>query len=84
MRIAIDAMGGDYGPEVVIPGAFTGARDHGVGLILVGRPETIRPIIAKTDTAGVALAMRTSTGSSCSAAAQAASVIKVKQEIIEV
>jgi glycerol-3-phosphate acyltransferase PlsX len=42
MRIAIDAMGGDCGPRVVIAGALAAARDLPIGLVLVGRPAEIR------------------------------------------
>jgi glycerol-3-phosphate acyltransferase PlsX len=36
MRIAVDAMGGDYGPAVVVEGAVVAARDYGLSTILVG------------------------------------------------
>lgn len=53
MRIAIDAVGGDHGPGVVIPGAVAGARRFGVGLLLAGPEGTIRRALAGIDTAGV-------------------------------
>ena len=34
--IAVDAMGGDIGPSVTIPGALAAARQTGVSLLLVG------------------------------------------------
>ena len=55
MRIAVDAMGGDHGPSVVIPGAVTGARNHGAGLILVGNSSEINAILKNTDHTGVDL-----------------------------
>ncbi|MFN8594503.1 MAG: phosphate acyltransferase PlsX [Thermomicrobiales bacterium] len=39
MRIAVDAAGGDHGPDVVVPGAVAGARRFGVALLLTG-PKT--------------------------------------------
>src|SRR5438477_436114 len=36
MRIAIDAMGGDAGPSVIVDGALVAARHLQVGLLLVG------------------------------------------------
>ncbi len=36
MRIAVDAMGGDYGPAVVVEGAVIAVREFGASVILVG------------------------------------------------
>ncbi len=36
MKIAVDAMGGDYGPAVVVEGAVASAREYGASTILVG------------------------------------------------
>jgi len=37
ITLAIDAMGGDYGPSVVVPAALTALRDHpALSLVLVG------------------------------------------------
>jgi glycerol-3-phosphate acyltransferase PlsX len=36
VKIAVDAMGGDYGPAVVVAGAAAAARDFGSPVILVG------------------------------------------------
>ena len=53
MRVAVDAMGGDHGPAVVVPGAVAGARRFGVALDLVGRAEEVRRVLAGVDAAGV-------------------------------
>ena len=47
MRIAVDAMGGDTGPRVVVPGAIDAAkaRPGEFKLLLVGREEEIRPLL---------------------------------------
>lgn len=42
MKIAIDAMGGDYAPRSTIDGAVHAAREYGVGVILVGIEQSIR------------------------------------------
>src|SRR5262249_52512936 len=41
MRIAIDAMGGDAGPSLVVDGALVAARHLQVGLLLAGDPAII-------------------------------------------
>jgi len=30
MKVAVDAMGGDYAPEEIVKGAVMAAREHGV------------------------------------------------------
>jgi len=42
MRIAVDAMGGDQAPEVVIQGAIQAASEWGLEIILVGRKDAIQ------------------------------------------
>ena len=32
MKIAIDAMGGDFAPEEIIKGSVSGAKEYGVGI----------------------------------------------------
>lgn len=47
VRIALDAMGGDHGPSVVIPGAdLSLARHPDAEMILVGNQELIDPLLA--------------------------------------
>src|ERR687898_251595 len=53
MRIAVDAMGGDTGPSVVVPGAIQGARLAGASLILVGRTAEIEDHLSKVDRTGL-------------------------------
>lgn len=38
LPVAVDAMGGDRAPAAVVEGAQRAARDHGVPVLLVGRP----------------------------------------------
>jgi phosphate acyltransferase len=42
MRIAVDAMGGDFGPKATVPGALSAAHDFGVDILLVGLESAIR------------------------------------------
>ena len=37
MRIAVDAMGGDYGPKVTVEGAILASRELKIEAILVGK-----------------------------------------------
>ncbi len=52
MRIAVDAMGGDYAPEEIVKGALQAREQLGVDIALVGRPEAIQPFLPET-TAGI-------------------------------
>jgi glycerol-3-phosphate acyltransferase PlsX len=45
--LAVDAMGGDFGPEVNVPGSLAAARETGVRLILVGDEPSIRKELEK-------------------------------------
>ncbi len=40
--MAVDAMGGDFGTSVVVPGAIQGARNTGAKVLLVGKEDEIR------------------------------------------
>jgi phosphate acyltransferase len=53
IKIAIDAMGGDNAPGDVVRGAVAGARENGLGLILVGPQEKIKAELAKWDISGL-------------------------------
>jgi glycerol-3-phosphate acyltransferase PlsX len=43
MKIAVDAMGGDFGPKVTVEGALRAAQDFGIDILLVG----VEPLIKK-------------------------------------
>ena len=47
LKIAVDAMGGDYAPASEVEGAVEAVRDLGVGVILVGRSEQIQAELDK-------------------------------------
>lgn len=47
LPIAVDAMGGDHGPKVVVEGAIMAARRNGISSVLVGNQEQIDPLLAR-------------------------------------
>ena len=53
LRIAIDAMGGDHGPSVIVPGAVSGARHNKAAVVLVGNVAAIEAALAGIDRTGV-------------------------------
>jgi len=52
VRIAIDAMGGDAAPSVVVDGALVAARHLQVGLLLAGDPAVIGAALCRHPAAG--------------------------------
>jgi phosphate acyltransferase len=53
MRVAIDVMGGDKGPETVVTGAIEGARVNRCGIVLVGDEATIQWSLKAHDIEGL-------------------------------
>ncbi|MCO6431289.1 MAG: phosphate acyltransferase PlsX [Deltaproteobacteria bacterium] len=47
LPVAIDAMGGDFGPEVVVEGAVLAARELGINVILVGQEPQLKNILSR-------------------------------------
>lgn len=47
MKIIIDAMGGDYAPEVVIEGALAAAGEYQIELVLVGDEPRLNSLLKK-------------------------------------
>lgn len=47
LPIAVDAMGGDHGPKVVVEGAIMAARRDGISSIVVGNQEEIDSLLAQ-------------------------------------
>ena len=47
MRIAVDAMGGDHAPDVVVAGAVTAVHDLGVEVVLVGPTARVEKELAR-------------------------------------
>ncbi len=47
MKIAVDAMGGDYAPQAVVEGAALAVEELDCSIILVGDRELLEPLVAK-------------------------------------
>ena len=47
IKIAVDAMGGDFAPRAVVAGAVQAAREYGLGIILVGAESTVQAELKK-------------------------------------
>ncbi|MEC7837264.1 MAG: phosphate acyltransferase PlsX [Chloroflexota bacterium] len=45
--IALDAMGGDFGPSVTVPAAISAIKDFGIKVILVGDPDEVNKELSK-------------------------------------
>ncbi len=58
MKIAVDAMGGDFGPAVVVEGAVSACREHGLTSVLVGDRAAIEREISRLNAQDLALAVR--------------------------
>ena len=58
VRVVLDAMGGDRGPEVNVEGAVTAAREFGTAVTLVGKEEVLRQHLRQHDTRGLPLTIR--------------------------
>ena len=58
MRIAVDAMGGDYAPEAIVEGAVQAAEEYGFTIILVGQEERVRQELAKYKTDHLSIEVR--------------------------
>ena len=62
VRVAVDAMGGDYAPVEVVAGAVEAARSDGVQIGVVGDPEQVQAELSKHDTAGLPIMVVPSEG----------------------
>lgn len=51
--IAVDAMGGDFGPSVLVPGALEASRTDNLKVLLVGDTPRIEAVLAKSNLDGV-------------------------------
>jgi glycerol-3-phosphate acyltransferase PlsX len=52
MKIAVDAMGGDFGPRITVEGAVRAAEEYDVDIVLVGVESVIRKEVDKFGAAG--------------------------------
>ena len=53
IRVAVDAMGGDFAPGEIIKGAVMAAEQKDVDVFLIGLPDIVEAELAKHDTAGL-------------------------------
>ena len=58
MKIAVDAMGGDHGPAVVVEGAVAAAREFGLSVILVGDRAAIETEVRRLGAQSLGLEIR--------------------------
>jgi glycerol-3-phosphate acyltransferase PlsX len=61
IKIAIDAMGGDYAPEEIVKGSVEAAKSLNVEIILVGTKEDIEAELAKLDTSQLPVSIKEAT-----------------------
>jgi glycerol-3-phosphate acyltransferase PlsX len=47
MKIIVDAMGGDYAPEVVVEGALAAVKEYGIEVVMVGDEARIKATLLK-------------------------------------
>lgn len=47
IKIAVDAMGGDFAPEAIVAGSVQAAQEFGVGVILVGIEQAVNAELAR-------------------------------------
>jgi len=50
MKIAVDAMGGDFAPQSIVEGAFKAAKEHGMKVVLVGDEDQVSKELSKYPT----------------------------------
>ncbi len=53
VKVAIDAMGGDYAPREIVKGTIEAVKEGGVEVILVGRGDAIQKEMARYDVSGL-------------------------------
>jgi len=58
MKIAVDAMGGDYAPLVPVEGSILAAREFKTHVILVGDKDLIQRELLKYDTKGLSITVK--------------------------
>jgi phosphate acyltransferase len=58
MKIAVDAMGGDHGPAVVVEGAIAAVREFGASVILVGDREAVEAEVRRLGAESLGLEVR--------------------------
>ena len=62
VRVAMDTMGGDHGPDETVKGALDAAKDNNAEIILVGDQGLVEDELAKHDTTGITVSVVPSEG----------------------
>ncbi len=57
MKIVVDAMGGDYAPDVVIKGSIAAVKEYSIEVLLVGDEVKIKALLKKYGYAGQAISL---------------------------
>ena len=57
MKIIVDAMGGDYAPDVVIKGSIAAVKEYNIEVLLVGDESRIKALLKKYGYAGQAISV---------------------------
>jgi len=57
MRIAVDAMGGDFAPQKIVEGVVLAAREWNVPVVLVGREDAVKTELSKYDISGLSITL---------------------------
>lgn len=55
MKIAVDAMGGDYAPQAIVEGAYLAAKHHGIKVVLVGDEDAVSKELSKYPTSKLSI-----------------------------
>src|SRR4030042_3384798 len=50
MKIAVDAMGGDFAPQSIVEGAVLAAKEYGIKVLLVGDEDQVSKELSKYPT----------------------------------
>src|SRR5438874_6465744 len=58
MKIAVDAMGGDHGPAVVVEGAVAAVREFGASVVLVGDTAAIERELTRLGASAAGVELR--------------------------
>lgn len=58
MPVAVDAMGGDHGPQVLVEGAILAAKEFGVESILVGDEAILRKALEESGEQGLPIGIK--------------------------
>jgi glycerol-3-phosphate acyltransferase PlsX len=60
MKIVVDAMGGDYAPEVVVDGAIAAVKEYEIDVVLVGDEPRLKSLLEKSGYRGKNLSIHPS------------------------